>query len=60
VVFLVLNCGDTIMAENIWPHPPDSSTISTCVASRVSMSFEVRDSGVTPEFGGCASVIFGP
>jgi hypothetical protein len=35
---------------------PDSSTISTCVASSKSMSFELRLSGVTPEGGG--SVIF--
>jgi hypothetical protein len=51
-----LRGGRYRMGKGVEGNVPDSSTISTCVASSESMSFELRLSGVTPEFGG--SVIF--
>ncbi len=43
------NSGDTMIALNACPHPPDMSSIETYVAPMVDLSFSLSESGVMPE-----------
>jgi len=44
--FFFSNSGETMMALNAWPHPPDMSSISTWVALIFCRSVAESDSGV--------------